>query len=114
MNLFSPRSDRSAARRRILATAIAAALPLVAFTSLTSAQQRINVNGRALDANNRVGSGGQNPDDSGFRATQNQMKNDIITGNVTAGKQFRGPIDYTDPRAFRGPTAGINMDNFLR
>jgi tetratricopeptide (TPR) repeat protein len=107
-----PNSSRR--RRRILTTAIAAAIPVFALTSISAAQQRINANGRVLDANNRVGSGGQNPDDSRGRSPQNALGNDIVTGNVTGGKHFRGPIDYTDPNAFRGQTAGINMDNFLR
>ena len=40
--------------------------------------------------------------------------NDLVTGNVTGGRHFRGPIDYTDPGAFRGRTAGVSMDSFLR
>jgi len=119
-----PNSSHTHNRRRrlnhrrawILKTAVAAAaaMPVLAVTSLTLAQARVNQNGRLLDANNRVGSGGQNPNDSGVRAPENAMGNDIVTGNVTAGKHFRGRIDYTDPGAFRGQTAGINMDNFLR
>ena len=101
-------------RRSVLTAAIAAALPLLVVTADSAAQQRINANGRALDANNRVGSGGQNPNDSGYRAPQNVVGNDIVTGNVTGGKHFRGPVDYTDPGAFRGRTAGVQMDNFLR
>ena len=104
----------SSSRRWILAAAVAAALPLAVVATTASAQQRINTNGRALDANNRVGSGGQNPNDNTSRGVENQLGNDIVTGNVTGGKQFRGPIDYTDPRAFRGQTAGVNMDNFIR
>src|SRR5687768_4076595 len=109
-------SHRRHHRRWILTTAVAAAtaLPVLAVTSLTFAQARVNQNGRLLDANNRVGGGGQNPDDSRIRAPQNAIGNDIVTGNVTAGKHFRGRVDYTDPGAFRGQTAGINMDNFLR
>lgn len=105
----------SSRRRWVMTAAVAAAaVPLLAFSSVSSAQQRINTNGRALDANNRVGSGGYNPGDAGARAPQNAVGNAIVTGNVTAGRHFRGAVDYTDPGAFRAPTAGINMDNFLR
>ena len=107
---------RSDQRRWVLATAVAAAaaLPVLAVTSLTFAQARVNQSGRLLDANNRVGSGGQNPNDSNVRSPQNVVGNEIVTGNVTGGKHFRGRVDYTDPGAFRGQTAGIDMDNFLR
>src|SRR5688572_30847643 len=106
---------RNSSRRRwILTAAAAAALPLLALTPVTSAQNRINTAGRALDANNRVGSGGQNPNDSGSRAPVGVSGNEVVTGQVTAGRQFRGHVPYTEPGGFRGNTAGVNMDNFLR
>jgi hypothetical protein len=57
MTTESPRR----AHRRMLTAAVLAALP-VAFVAAPSAraQQQINTNGTALDANNRIGSGGAN------------------------------------------------------
>jgi tetratricopeptide (TPR) repeat protein len=102
-------------RRWILSAAVAGVLATPLLTpSVSSAQYRINSGGRALDANNKVGSGGQNPNDAAVRQPNLPTGNDIVTGNVTAGRHFRGDINYTDPGAFRGRTAGVSMDNFLR
>jgi tetratricopeptide (TPR) repeat protein len=102
-------------RRWILTAAVTAATAgSLLAPSTASAQYRINNNGRALDANNQVGSGGRNPNDAAARQPNLPTGNDIVTGNVTAGRHFRGDVDYTDPGAFRGRTAGIRSDNFLR
>ena len=78
-----------------------AAVPLLIATATASAQYRINENdGRALDANNRLGSGGHNTAKDLRVGTP--TGNDIVTGNVTGMRHFRGRVDYTDPRAFRG------------
>jgi len=100
------------ADRRILTLAIAGALPLLALTLSADAQVATGNNGRALDANNRVGSGGINgPGGSGIAGgvTQNQ----IIYGNVTGGKGFTGPLGERDPGAFFGPTSGGISDRFI-
>lgn len=68
-------------------------------------------NGRALDANNRVGTGGYN-DRVGAGAGM-ATQNNIIYGNVTGGRQFRGPLLERDPGAFMGPTAGGLTDRFI-
>ncbi len=100
-------------RSAILAAAVAA-VPVLGLTSAASAQNRINTSG-VLDANNRVGSGGNNPNDPDKRGAATPVNgNDIVTGNVSGGKQFRGQIQYTDPRAFRGNTSDRNLDNFVR
>src|SRR5215204_2546241 len=76
----------------------------VTLSSMSFAQYRIDT-GRANDANNRAGSGGLNSGGDG-RIGRSQYSgvtgNDIVTGNVTAGKEFRGRIDYASPRSFRG------------
>ncbi len=91
-----------------LALAIAEAL---AMTTIASAQIAApGQDGRAMDANNRVGSGGMNqPGGAGGGGSPNQ----IIYGNVTGGKRFRGPVGETDPGAFYGPTAGRFSDRFV-
>src|SRR2546421_4690427 len=98
-------------RSMLLSAAVAAAL---GFTAAANAQYRVN-NANVLDSNNRVGGGGNNPNDSDKRVGGQPVSgNDIVTGNVTGGKQFRGQVPYTDPRAFRGQTSDRNIDNFVR
>jgi tetratricopeptide (TPR) repeat protein len=101
-------------RRAVAAAGVLAAATLVANPA--SAQQRSNNDGRALDANPRVGSGGQNDQGGGGYSRQGPMVtgNQIVTGNVTAGRQFRGPVAYTDPNSFRGVTSGMFSDRFVR
>ncbi len=84
----------------------------VATASTVLAQQRIESDGHALDANNRLGSGGYNSpnDERSGLATGNQ----IVTGNVVGNKGFRGTINYTDPDTFRGTLSTDRMDRFLR
>lgn len=52
----------------------------------------------ALDANTAVGSDGRNPKSVGpdYRA-----RNSLVTGNVVAGRGFRGTVGYTAPNDFR-------------
>src|SRR5688572_3426359 len=75
------------------AAAVAAALAIGAAQA--QAQYPSSNDGRARDASNRVGSGGSNGEgvDNRVGATGNQ----IITGNTTGGREFRGPVGYTDP-----------------
>jgi hypothetical protein len=40
--------------------------------------------------------------------------NQIITGNTTGGREFRGPVGYTDPREFRDTTGFERSDRFVR
>ena len=95
----------------VLATAVAA----VSFVGSTaSAQQRVGGDGRALDANNRVGSGGINEGGGGGPLGPGQIGNQIVTGNVTAGQQFRGFVPYSDPFSFRAPVGGSGIDRFVR
>lgn len=93
---------------------LTAAAVLAATTLTAQAQFREGGGGRALDANNRVGSGGINgagPDrQTGGTVTGNQ----IVTGNVTGGRHFRDTVGYSDPREFRDLTGGIESDRFVR
>jgi hypothetical protein len=91
---------------------IAAALAgVLAMISPAAAQYRVGSDGRANDASNRVGSNGYN--DGGSRSA-GPTANQIVTGNVTGGREFRGPTGSSDPRAFRGATAGEESDRFIR
>ena len=61
------------------------------------AQQAAGGGGRALDANPQQGSGGVNRPENviDFRA-----RNNIVTGNVTDFRQFRGNVGYSAPGEF--------------
>ncbi len=70
----------------------AVALAAVMTIGLTAqAQTRAGSNGRALDANQQIGSGGFNPDDGRLDFSR---RNDVITGNVGAARGFQDTIDY--------------------
>jgi hypothetical protein len=101
------------------AAGLLAAAGLAATPFPAAAQHRSNNDGRALDANKRVGSGGQNdgaPGNNGYGRNGPMVTgNQIVTGNVTAGRQFRGAVPYGDPANFRGPTSGsFSSDRFVR
>jgi hypothetical protein len=98
-----------------LATAsalVTTGLLTLAGSSPVVAQYRVGSDGRALDANNRIGSGGYNS--GGTNRPLGPSGNDIVTGNVTGGKQFRGNVPYTDAGAFRGRTSDFGSDTFVR
>lgn len=76
-----------------------AALAVAAMSLPVGAQQRAGGDGRALDANQRVGSGGSNAIEG--RVDYNS-RNDVITGNVTDFSSFRGDVPYRAPGEFRG------------
>jgi tetratricopeptide (TPR) repeat protein len=100
-------------RHRLLA-AVAAALPLFAAAVPAPAQVRVNQNGRAHDANTRVGSDGSNDRNNGIdRRGQTVTGNQIVTGNVTGGRAFRGNLGYRDPLEFRGAISRPS-DRFVR
>jgi tetratricopeptide (TPR) repeat protein len=101
--------NKTAVRR--LSLAVIAALPAVILPGVSQAQFRANnQDGRALDANNRVGSGGYNEGRDIVQPSGNQ----IVTGNVTAGREFRGPVPYSDPNVFAGPSGTDSTDRFIR
>ena len=94
------------AYRALLAAAIAPLLASMAF-----GQVRAEQNGQAIDANNRVGSGGYN---QGGSSAPGVTPNQVIYGNVTGGKQFSGPVRERDPQAFTGPIPGSGLDRFIQ
>jgi tetratricopeptide (TPR) repeat protein len=96
-------------KRAILMIAAVSALGIGVVPAM--GQQWAGQDGRALDANNRVGSGGSNSGPAG--GSTNVTPNDIVYRNVTGLRGFSGPVGSTDPRAFRGPTAGTGTDRFV-
>lgn len=95
----------------IFTVAVIAALFALGFCRPAAAQYPAQgSDGHAHDANNRIGSGGQNTPRTENRVTGN----DIVNGNVTAGKEFHGPLGELDPRAFMGPAPGVGIDDFVR
>lgn len=94
------------------ASSILAASAVFALAATSAlAQVRHQNNGRAMDANTRVGSGGFNDRREHRDAVSG---NNIVTGNVTGGREFRGSAGYYDEREFRGETAGESSDRFVR
>jgi hypothetical protein len=90
--------------------AAVAAVPVLGLTSSASAQYRLPYDGKANEANNRIGSGGANPGKEG----QAVNGNDIVTGNVTGGVEFRGHTNIRNPREFRGAAPGGMIDDFIK
>lgn len=93
--------------RRLLCVFLAAG-PMAALPSLALAQQRAGGDGRALDANQQVGSGGVNaaavqPD---FR-----VRNDMVTGNVAGGRELRINRPYSAPGELQ---TGLGSDDLFR
>jgi hypothetical protein len=72
------------------------------------AQQQVN-DGRALDNNLQVGSGGVNQPqvEPNYRA-----RNDLVTGNVPGAGYFRGNVGYDAPETFRGGSAEDSLFRF--
>ena len=89
-------------------------LLVLAATSVaipTVAQYRVGDDGAALDANNRIGSGGYN---TRRLAPVAPTADQIVTGNVTGGKAFRGRVYSGDQTAFRGSLGTDTSDKFTR
>ncbi len=86
-----------------------AAAALAALTLPAAAQQRAGGDGRALDANQQVGSGGTNQ-------VQGQVdyraRNDVVTGNVSGGRGFQGDVGYSAPGEFRSSLGSDSLFNF--
>lgn len=87
----------------VVATSIVAPFAAAQFQTSASA-------GRALDANNRLGSNGVNDTRREFGGA---TADDTVYGNITGGRQFRGNLNSTDARAFRGNISRPS-DNLVR
>lgn len=100
------RADQS---RCVLISAVAGVCMAIFPLAANAQYQTENNSGRALDANNRLGSGGTNE----ARPTGGITPNDIVYGTVTRGKQFRAP-HTVEPTAFRGGGVAGPSDNLVR
>ncbi|MCK4661106.1 MAG: hypothetical protein KAV82_16420 [Phycisphaerae bacterium] len=69
------------------------------------------VDGRVLDANNRVGSGGYNAPVNSFNPNASNL---MITGNVTGGRAFRGFSPIRDPNSFYISLPTSSLSGFQR
>lgn len=98
---------------RAAAIAAVAALWLATGASTANAQYRIE-NGRALDANKRIGDDGRNDLSSAYRSEIRATPNQIVTGNVAGLYGFRGNVGYREASEFRGSIASRQSDLFVR
>lgn len=92
----------------ILSTLAAAALWPAA---LCVAQSQAGSDGHALDASQQVGSGGYN--DRSNRLDY-RLRNDLVTGNVGAGKSFQGDVGYSAPGEFQGELQSDTLFQYQR
>jgi tetratricopeptide (TPR) repeat protein len=76
-------------------------------------QQYVNQQGRALDANLRLGSKGIN---SSYRWESLNRSTQLMTGNIGLGRSFKGIVPYGSQFGLsRGISASLNtLDNFKR
>ena len=75
--------------------------------------QRALGDGRVLDNNPRVGSGGRNTQRQSFQR-ELEFRNAIATGNAPGGLSFRGDIGYRAPGEFRGELGSDALFAFRR
>lgn len=95
----------------MLIRAVCAVAMVAGLGGVASGQMRVGDDGRAADANTRVGSGGYNAQ----RPSNLQLvsPNDIALGNVTGGREFRGSITR-DPSQPFGGRSNLPTDTFFR
>ncbi|MEL6499146.1 MAG: hypothetical protein AAF937_03285 [Planctomycetota bacterium] len=70
--------------------------------------------GRRLDANQRVGSGGVNTSVRADFSAANALRAAIVTGNAPGFLSFRGDVGYVAPREFRGDLGSDDLFEFRR
>jgi hypothetical protein len=99
-----------ARRRVVLAWAVWAVSMGSAVAQIGRPVDR-RVDGRALDANNQVGSGGLNPVQTGYNPNASNL---LITGNVTGGRAFRGFSPVRDTSSFMTTLPTSSLGNFQR
>ena len=97
-------------RLGLLASAIAT---LIGPLTPEAHAQRALGDGRVLDNNPRVGSGGRNTQRQSFQR-ELEFRNAIATGNAPGGLSFRGDIGYRAPGEFRGELGSDALFAFRR
>jgi hypothetical protein len=70
--------------------------------------------GRKLDANQQIGSGGINASARADYSAELALRTAIVTGNAPNGLSFRGDVGYTSPREFRGDLGSDDLFEFRR
>lgn len=106
--LVPTRTGREAPMRWAVVAATMAVTLITATAGL--AQVRTGDEGRAAEANNRVGSGGYNTPRPNLQLAS---PNDIALGNVTSGRGFRSNIT-PDPTQPFGGRSNLPSDRFAR
>lgn len=82
---------------------------VLAAGALAVAQQRVGNDGRALDANQQVGSAGYNSVEGRLDYSR---QNNIITGNVGGGRGFQDTIDYRAVGEFQDTLGSDTLFDF--
>lgn len=86
---------------------------LLAAPSLVWGQQRAGGEGRALDANQQVGSGGTNSS-TGQTPLDLRLRNSVVTGNAGAGQSLQIDRPYLAPNEFQGNLGSDDLFQFNR
>jgi hypothetical protein len=98
---------------RLVIRAVAVTFPVMAIAGWVSpahAQIRIGDDGHALDANNRIGSGGYNNTKDVDQRSAAITNNQIIYGNTTGLSYFHGQIQTFDPNEIQINTGSEASD----
>jgi len=88
------------------------AIAAVLTTSSTGLAQYAIGDGSGLDANIQRGPGGVNP--TSAPNPYGSTGNDLVTGNVSGGRHFRGQVNYGGTGDFRGRTGSDSLYDFQR
>ncbi|MEO1583669.1 MAG: hypothetical protein AAFR96_03740 [Planctomycetota bacterium] len=103
----------SSAAARAAGAFVAAAGLATGFGGAALGQDALG-DGRRLDANQRIGSGGVNSSVRADFSAANALRAAIVTGNAPGGLSFRGDVGYLAPREFRGELASDDLFEFRR
>ncbi|MEO1715720.1 MAG: hypothetical protein AAFR76_01295 [Planctomycetota bacterium] len=92
---------------------IGVALAIVCAAGSAFGQNALG-DGRRLDANQQVGSGGVNSAVRADFSAANALRAAIVTGNAPGGLSFRADVGYAAPREFRGELGSDDLFEFRR
>ncbi|HEV2293235.1 MAG TPA: hypothetical protein VGR35_05225 [Tepidisphaeraceae bacterium] len=115
------RKMKTSSRTKWILLAAIAAVPVAGVTAPAGAQYQRVDRGDALDSNRRIGDDRRNSVSSSYRVDNTRIEavrqptgNQIVTGNVTGNRHFRGDPGYRSDREFRANTASDVSDSFIR